>query len=303
MYYVICHACVRRFRIVFWILLLLCSFQSLSVLFRFDSRLNKIILQVGEWFSWNSTFNTNGSQSHFPCSFCYIYQINNTPYELRNAFPFKIRINRHLPDPQATSTKRKNNRKFSVEKELKKRRKNVKMLAQPTKLCNFSPEYLAAARFYEYHQHSPTTAIALTPPYEHKYNFVPIYTNSPPKVFDDFDKYGRAFTPLSLSSSSSPSDLQLRAMQLPLTPPLSNTPPPQLASVSPPVFWPSNYGLSEVAKPSPPPNMDVQRTHSVIMKVEDQRIVEIPARELNHRPSSSESEDEIIVCKWRKCYR
>lgn len=168
------------------------------------------------------------------------------------------------------------------------------MLAQPTKLCNFSPEYLAAARFYEYHQHSPTTA--LTPPYEHKYNFVPVYTSSPPRVFDDFDKYGRVFAPLSLS----PSDLQLRAMQLPLTPPLSNTPPP-LASVSPPVFWPSNYGPSEMAK-SPLRNKDIQRTHSVIMKVEDQRIVEIPAKELNHR-YSSESEDEAIVCKWRKCYR
>lgn len=156
---------------------------------------------------------------------------------------------------------------------IKKKKKKVKMLAQPTKLCNFSPEYLAAARFYEYHQHSPTTA--LTPPYEHKYNFVPIYTGSPPRVFDDFDKYGRVFTPLSLS----PSDLQFRAMQLPLTPPLSNTPPP-LVSVSPPVL----------------------RTHSVIMKVEDQRIVEIPAMELSHR-SSSESEDELIVCKWRKCYR
>lgn len=160
------------------------------------------------------------------------------------------------------------------------------MLAQPTKLCNFSPEYLAAARFYEYHQHSPTTA--LTPPYEHKYNFVPVYTNSPPRVFDDFDKYTSSF------------DLQFRAMQLPLTPPLSNTPPP-LVSVSPPVFWPSNYGLSEVAKP-PLLNNDVQRTHSVIMKVEDQRIVEISAKELNQR-SSSESEDEAIVCKWRKCYR
>lgn len=174
------------------------------------------------------------------------------------------------------------------------------MLAQPTKLCNFSPEYLAAARFYEYHQHSPTTP--LTPPYEHKYNFVPVYTSSPPRVFDDFEKYGRAFTPLSMSSSLSlsPSDLQFRAMQLPLTPPLSNTPPP-MASVSPSVFWPSNYGPSESTHP-PLPNKDAQRTHSVIMKVEDQRIVEIPAKELNRR-SSSESEDEAIVCKWRKCYR
>lgn len=168
------------------------------------------------------------------------------------------------------------------------------MLAQPTKLCNFSPEYLAAARFYEYHQHSPTTA--LTPPYEHKYNFVPVYSNSPPRVFDDFDKYGRDFTPLSLS----PSDLQFRAMQLPLTPPLSNTPPP-LVCVSPPVFWPTNFGQPDAVEPLLP-SKDVQRTHSVIMKVEDQRIVEIPPKELNHR-CSSESEDEAIVCKWRKCYR
>lgn len=198
------------------------------------------------------------------------------------------------------------------------------MLAQPSKL-NFSPEYLAAARFYEYHQHSPTTA--LTPPYEHKYyNFVPIYSQSPPQVFDDYDAYGRAFTPLSsLPSPSSPStDLHFRAMQLPLTPPLSsNTPPPppppssmamSLGHVPPSVFWPSStYGppsssssaiVDSNATMLFPTNKDVQRTHSVIMKVEDQRIVEIPPRELNRARSSSESEsDELIVCKWRKCYR
>lgn len=171
------------------------------------------------------------------------------------------------------------------------------MFAHTNKLYNYSAEYLAAARFYEYHQHSPTT-VALTPPYEPKYNFVPVNTNSPPKVFDDFDKYGRVFSTL----SSSPFDLQFRAMQLPLTPPLSNTPP--LACVSPPRstrLWPCFDVYDEVSDILHP-HKDMQRTHSVIMKVEDQRIVEVPAMEFNHL-CSSESEDEIIVCKWRKCYR
>lgn len=197
----------------------------------------------------------------------------------------------------------------------------VKMMTQ-SNLYNFSPEFLAAnfgsyavaasqsidpthhpvTSLYEYHQHSPTI---LTPPYE--YNFVPVY--KAPKFFDEFNKYGHVL----LSSSSTPSspNHQAFSMQLPLTPPLSTSPP--VASVTPPTSVFRSALAMPIAKSSAvavavaaaeivDATAVAQRTRSVIMKVEDQRIVEISPKDLNGR-CSSESEDEIIVCKWRDCYR
>lgn len=148
---------------------------------------------------------------------------------------------------------------------------------------------------YEYHQHSPTT---LTPPYE--YNFVPVY--KAPKFFDEFDKYGFALSPSSSTSSLPSPSHHPYSMQLPLTPPLSSTPP---ASVSPPPVFRSAIAMPIAKGPAAPIpsslNADTQRTRSVIMKIEDQRIVEVSPNDLNSR-CSSEPEDEI-VCKWRECYR
>lgn len=54
------------------------------------------------------------------------------------------------------------------------------------------------------------------------------------------------------------------------------------------------------------------RTQSVIMKVEDQRIVEVPTNELitrnqsnnnNVSTTSTETEEETYICKWVNCYR
>lgn len=153
---------------------------------------------------------------------------------------------------------------------------------------------------YEYHQHSPTT---LTPP--HEYNFVPVY--KAPKFFDEFDKYGFILSPASSTSSlPSPKHQSYGSMQLPLTPPLSTTPP---ASVTPPSVFRSAmpiakptaiFGTAQVNHSSNF-NADTQRTRSVIMKIEDQRIVEVSPKDLNGR-SSSENEEEI-TCKWRECYR
>lgn len=44
-----------------------------------------------------------------------------------------------------------------------------------------------------------------------------------------------------------------------------------------------------------------QRTQSVIMKIEDQHIVEVPTNELITR-NTNEMDDEVI-CKWINCYR
>lgn len=42
-----------------------------------------------------------------------------------------------------------------------------------------------------------------------------------------------------------------------------------------------------------------QRTQSVIMKVEDQRIVEVPTKELINRTVT----EATTICKWANCYR
>lgn len=55
------------------------------------------------------------------------------------------------------------------------------------------------------------------------------------------------------------------------------------------------YGSSPAGDPS-------QRTTSVIMKVEHQQVIELNAHDFNSR-LSSDSEDELIVCKWENCYR
>lgn len=134
---------------------------------------------------------------------------------------------------------------------------------------------------------------AITPPYNSPYDnkFQPLYYS--PQLLDDLYKYNRLIAP-----SSPPSYYQ---MQLPLTPPLSNTPPTDAApihinaAVSPLIAIEHNAEISGTT-------CETQRTQSVIMKVEHQKIVEIPAAHLSS-PVSSESSSEIIICKWANCYR
>lgn len=51
-----------------------------------------------------------------------------------------------------------------------------------------------------------------------------------------------------------------------------------------------------------PNEQETQRTQSVIMKVEDQRIVEVPTKELINR-TATETTEEMTICKWANCYR
>lgn len=53
---------------------------------------------------------------------------------------------------------------------------------------------------------------------------------------------------------------------------------------------------------SSPAGEATQRTTSVIMKVEHQQVIELNAQDFHGR-LSSDSEDELIVCKWENCYR
>lgn len=121
-------------------------------------------------------------------------------------------------------------------------------------------------------------AAPLTPPYNSPYEytrFMPAFYS--PMTLNDFDKF-RLFT-----SPPSP--------YYPLTPPLSNSPPTDRSPYS--VIETSSGGESQSS----------HRTQSVIMRIEDQKIVPVNSKQYGRNSSSSESEDESHICKWTNCYR
>lgn len=79
--------------------------------------------------------------------------------------------------------------------------------------------------------------------------------------------------------------------------------PPQTNSAKIPPFSPFYASLNKIGEfYGCSSASESQRTTSVIMKVEQQKVVEWKPKDFNAR-SSSESEDENIVCKWKYCYR
>lgn len=112
----------------------------------------------------------------------------------------------------------------------------------------------------------------LNRPYD--YRFFPVY-----------------YSPRPFEGSTSPS-----SVGFPLTPP--PTPNTQIPPLTP--FYASLSKIGEFYSGSTA--NESQRTTSVIMKVEHQKIVELNAKDFNAR-TSSDSEDEIIICKWKHCYR
>lgn len=144
-------------------------------------------------------------------------------------------------------------------------------------LYNFSSDFLSFASGLDCQ-----STLSLTPPYSpYENRFMPAFYA--PMTLNEFDKFKLFTTP-----SSSYSQLQL---QLPLTPPLSKSPAAVRLSHSINEIN-SGYGKSQG-----------QRTQSVIMRIEDQKIVPITSKQLGQTSSSSDSEDDIIMCKWRNCYR
>lgn len=135
------------------------------------------------------------------------------------------------------------------------------------------------------YQHSLTK---LTPPYECKY--LPSHYTS--ILFDDFDKYSRLFLP------STPS-IQYH-MHLPLTSPLTNPSATTETTVSSPTS--ARSAFRQISNSVVETKTTQQRTQSVIMKVEDQKIVVISAQNLDTY-RSADLDEEISICKWRKCYR
>lgn len=60
--------------------------------------------------------------------------------------------------------------------------------------------------------------------------------------------------------------------------------------------------IGEFRDSSPAGESMQQRTTSVIMKIEHQQVIVLNTHDFDDR-TSSDSEDELIICKWKHCYR
>lgn len=174
---------------------------------------------------------------------------------------------------------------------------------RPASVGDYSPVVVAAAVNLCRNTSSPRPHLN---PYECS-KYMPLYYTK--KIFNDFDKYSQLLAKPSLSFSSSTATVPYLAMQLPLRPTtLSKNLPVDIIATSPTATITSNEfnalpvkrTLDGTVKANEPEN---QRTQSVIMKVEDQRIVEIPTNELITTRTTTEIDEEANVCKWINCYR
>lgn len=170
---------------------------------------------------------------------------------------------------------------------------------RPSSVGDYSPVVVAAAVNLCRNTSSPRPPRG---PYECT-KYMPLYYSS--KIITE---YSQLLSQPSLISASSTTpylsmQLPLRAPPLPrhasldnlhtsdVTPALSNN---AFASL------PVKRTLDGSVKSTEP--CENQRTQSVIMKIEDQRIVEVPTNELISR-NPSETEEEVYICKWINCYR
>lgn len=177
---------------------------------------------------------------------------------------------------------------------------------RPSSVGDYSPVVVAAAVNLCRNTSSPRTHLN---PYECS-KYMPLYYSS--KIFSEYSQL--LAKPSLLTTNVS---VPYLTMQLPVrTPalPPQNSPTESInttdstsasatnnAFVSLPVkrTLDGSVKSTETVVPVPCEN---QRTQSVIMKVEDQRIVEIPTNELITR-SPTEIEEETYICKWVNCYR
>lgn len=165
-----------------------------------------------------------------------------------------------------------------------------------------SAEYPLGGGFTHHTATKPTTEAKLNTPLlfrPYDYTFFPAYFS--PQSIEDISSSGLKFFG---SPATSPLPFHQYTGVLPRSPSLfsenssssniSHSPIPQLyASITGKIG--EFYGSSPAGDSS-------QRTTSVIMKVKHQQVIELNAQDFNGRVSS-DSEDELIVCKWENCYR
>lgn len=176
---------------------------------------------------------------------------------------------------------------------------------RPSSVGDYSPVVVAAAVNLCRNTSSPRSHLN---PYECS-KYMPLYYSS--KIFSEYSQLLAKPSSLLTSSTTVP----YLTMQLPIrTPALPRPPPVERITVSDSTSPIANNGFTSlpvkraldgsvkpVAEATAPP-CENQRTQSVIMKVEDQRIVEVPTNELIAR-NATETEEEIYICKWTNCYR
>lgn len=177
---------------------------------------------------------------------------------------------------------------------------------RPTRVGDYSPVFVAATVNLCRNTVSPRTHLNLNP-YEYS-KYMPLYYNS--KFFSDFDKYSQLLSSKPSLLASSTQTLPYLTMQLPIrTSSLSQNGTIDNFDVStaestlnsnPFDSLPVKRTLDGMVKSNQTP--ETQRTQSVIMKVEDQRIVEVPTNELINR-NAIETDEEANICKWTNCYR
>lgn len=171
---------------------------------------------------------------------------------------------------------------------------------RPSSVGDYSPVVVAAAVNLCRNTASPRSHLN---PYECS-KYMPLYYSS--KIFSEYSQL--LAKPSLLTSSTS---VPYLTMQLPVrTPTLARNPSVESVTVSSSDSTASNGFTTlpvkrtldgSVKSNENPISCENQRTQSVIMKVEDQRIVEVPTNELITR-NSNDTEDEV-VCKWFNCYR
>lgn len=188
---------------------------------------------------------------------------------------------------------------------------------RPSSVGDYSPVVVAAAVNLCRNTTSPRSYLK---PYECS-KYMPLYYSS--KIFSEYSQFltkPTLFTSNSGNSTNTAATLPYLTMQLPVRASVL----PKLDSLTDSISasdsitngvsttfnsLPVKRTLDGSVKSNDPPTTNCttlpcenQRTQSVIMKVEDQRIIEVPTNELITR-NANEIEEEVYICKWVNCYR
>lgn len=176
---------------------------------------------------------------------------------------------------------------------------------RPSSVGDYSPVVVAAAVNLCRNTSSPRSHLNS---YECS-KYMPLYYSS--KIFSEYSQLLAKPSSLLTSNTTVPyltMQLPIRAPALPRNLPVeritvtnSSSPIANNGFKSLPVKRALDGSVKPVSEATAPP-CENHRTQSVIMKVEDQRIVEVPTNELIGR-NAPETEEEIYICKWTNCYR
>lgn len=172
------------------------------------------------------------------------------------------------------------------------------MLATPLNLTNYHYDYLTKAQessTMSQYGLSSTTGIyyPLSPPYYNAYDYQFLRTEGYSTPATAYDQYLKS----NISASKWSNSKQMTETNYHLNYPLFPSPP---LSITPPVGEHKTYCDLKV-----PSKTDlISQRQSVIMKVEDHKIVAINESDMDYEKSASsigQQQDEF-TCRWNNCY-